>query len=303
MIFGFLQFLGLYSEYAIEWPESMQGLFDALLFFNLDVDMMQFQCWNSLSWETLFLVQAFVVPVLHPLVALIHLGLNYVLKLVTERGQMLWLLRIGWRPRRDFSPEAILYSYGPVFILYLNIYYITGIGVALKPLICAGEEGHQYLKYAPHIECWSDTHYRILGYDSLAILLYFVSFPGLIIYVLFRLVPMYGLRNERLNMAFGFLWSRFEVRSASSHPHRHHGHHHYHSRLTPIPPCQRGTGTHLLVGAGRACVKFGPTPPSPCLLAPCATSLPTGSLAVHRGFVPDAGHGAQNWTRRRRPRH
>jgi hypothetical protein len=44
IIFGFLQFLGLYSEYAVEWPEGMQSIFDALLFFNLDVDMMQFQC-------------------------------------------------------------------------------------------------------------------------------------------------------------------------------------------------------------------------------------------------------------------
>ena len=34
--FGFLQFLGLYSEYAIEWPAEMQGLFDGLLFFNLE---------------------------------------------------------------------------------------------------------------------------------------------------------------------------------------------------------------------------------------------------------------------------
>jgi hypothetical protein len=35
--------------------------------------------------------------------------------------------------------------------------------------------------------------------------------PGLIAYVLFVLVPRYGLDNERLNVAFGFLWSRFEA--------------------------------------------------------------------------------------------
>lgn len=34
--FNFLQFLGLYSEYSIEWPSRMQGVFDYMLFFNLE---------------------------------------------------------------------------------------------------------------------------------------------------------------------------------------------------------------------------------------------------------------------------
>jgi hypothetical protein len=28
---GSLQFLGLYSEYAVEWPKEMQGLFDGMV--------------------------------------------------------------------------------------------------------------------------------------------------------------------------------------------------------------------------------------------------------------------------------
>jgi hypothetical protein len=53
--------------------------------------------------------------------------------------------------------------------------------------------------------------FRVL-LEQLAILIYFVLFPGIIVYVLFVLVPRHGLENERLNQAFGFLWSRFESR-------------------------------------------------------------------------------------------
>jgi hypothetical protein len=70
-----------------------------------------------------------------------------------------------------------------VFILYLNVYYITGIGVAIKPLLCVGDEGDEYLKFAPAIQCWEEQHWRILAYDAVAILIYFVAFPGLITYV------------------------------------------------------------------------------------------------------------------------
>jgi hypothetical protein len=40
----------------VEWPGGMQSVFDAMLFFNLDLDMMQFQCYNNLSWEDMFMV-------------------------------------------------------------------------------------------------------------------------------------------------------------------------------------------------------------------------------------------------------
>jgi hypothetical protein len=100
----------------------------------------------------------------------------------------------------------------PNYILYMNAYYITGMVVSLKPLMCTGDEGQQYLKYAPQIECWGEQHTRILAFDAIAVTLYFGALPGTIAYVLFWLVPKYGLHNQRLTVAFGFLWSRFEAR-------------------------------------------------------------------------------------------
>ena len=44
--------------------------------------------------------------------------------------------------------------------MYLNVYYITGIGVAIKPLLCVGDEGDEYLKFAPAIQCWEEQHWR-----------------------------------------------------------------------------------------------------------------------------------------------
>jgi hypothetical protein len=190
----------------------MQGLFDAMLFFNLDLDMMQFQCWQNLSWETMFMVQVFLVPVLLLLLALGHLTCSYAFKVLNDYNYASCLLRLGWRPRRDFSLESILFSYGPTYVLYINAYYITGIQVALKPLLCVGDAGETYLKYSPEIACWESMHLRILVWAGVAITIYFVLFPGVIAYVLFVLVPRHGHDNERLNVAFGFLWSRFEER-------------------------------------------------------------------------------------------
>ena len=34
--FAFVQFLGLYSDYQIEWPAGMQSIFSNMLFFNLE---------------------------------------------------------------------------------------------------------------------------------------------------------------------------------------------------------------------------------------------------------------------------
>lgn len=84
--------------------------------------------------------------------------------------------------------------------------------VALKPLLCAGDGGNEYLKFAPQIQCWRDEHKRIVAWDVVAMLIYFFFLPALIAYVLFRLVPKYGLESDRLNRAFGFLWCRFEAR-------------------------------------------------------------------------------------------
>jgi hypothetical protein len=48
----------------------------------------------------------------------------------------------------------------------MNAYYITGIQVAVKPVLCVGDESQTYLKYAPHIRCWEATHRRILVWDG-----------------------------------------------------------------------------------------------------------------------------------------
>jgi hypothetical protein len=119
-------------------------------------------------------VQVFLVPVLHLVLGLAHLSFSFLLKKLNDLECTTWLLRLGWRPRRDFSLESILFSYAPTYILYINAYYITGIQVALKPLLCVGDEGATYLKYAPQIACWSDEHRRILVWDALAVLIYFL---------------------------------------------------------------------------------------------------------------------------------
>ena len=61
----FLQFLGLYSQYQITWPEPWQRVFNYLAFFNVDVRMMNLTCWKHLSFFELWCIQAFL-PLLYP---------------------------------------------------------------------------------------------------------------------------------------------------------------------------------------------------------------------------------------------
>lgn len=87
--------------------------------------MMQVQCFGNMSWELLFYVQAFVVPSLYVVLATLHLLVSYTLKVMSARTTWThWLIRLGWRPRRDFSLEAVVFLYGPTFIVYMNAYYV-----------------------------------------------------------------------------------------------------------------------------------------------------------------------------------
>lgn len=57
IIVSVLQFLGLYSNFAIEWPSMMQSLFNNLSFFNLDLEMLLLRCWNHLDYFTAWWIQ------------------------------------------------------------------------------------------------------------------------------------------------------------------------------------------------------------------------------------------------------
>eukprot|EP00966_Prymnesium_polylepis_P287079 6630838-Prymnesium_polylepis.1 len=55
------------------------------------------------------------------------------------------------------------------------------------------------------------AHLWLLGLDCVAWVFY-LSLPATYFYVFIRMVPRYGLDDERLNNNFGFLWSRFKKR-------------------------------------------------------------------------------------------
>ena len=208
---GVLQFLGLYSKYAIEWPSTMQALFNYLSFFNLDLDMMLIRCWGQLNYFTSWWIQAFL-PLVYVIYVVLKLMISFALLKITEWGWTGPLLRRGWRPRRNYSLSSLRETYMPAALMYLNAYFITGIQKALEPLICTGTPGEEYLKSDPLMRCWQGDHYKLLAWDVLAIMIYFVLLPGMVYFALFVLVPLYGLDNEMLNHNLGFLWARFETR-------------------------------------------------------------------------------------------
>ena len=89
---------------------------------------MQLSCWSHLSFFQLWVIQAFL-PVLYPLIIISITIVDYLLFVATMHEWTLPLLRLGWRPRRSFSFNSLSDSYLPMYILYLNAYYITGAAV------------------------------------------------------------------------------------------------------------------------------------------------------------------------------
>ena len=82
--------------------------------------------------------------------------------------------------------------------------------MTLKMFNCAGEPGEKYLMASPDIRCWEGEHLVLVGWASLAMLIYFPLQLGIYTYVLFWLVPAKGLRNRSVFANFGFIYCRFE---------------------------------------------------------------------------------------------
>eukprot|EP00966_Prymnesium_polylepis_P029744 690779-Prymnesium_polylepis.4 len=95
-------------------------------------------------------------------------------------------------------------------IFYLNLYYITGISKALEPFACTNTAVGSYLRAAPSITCWEGEHLGILALDIVPLCIYVLGVPVVYAIILFRMVPLRGMDDARLNSTFGFIWSRFE---------------------------------------------------------------------------------------------
>ena len=210
--FAFVQFLGLYSNYQVEWRPGLQSIFGNLAFFNLDFDMMHLSCYNNMGYTTLWTLQTFL-PIFYPILCSLHFGLSWLLMQLAKRGlpPSRTMLKLGWRPRRSWTLSAVRDSYLPSGLLYMHVYYITGISKALEVLMCEGGEGGSkaYLAANPEMTCWEGAHMALVGADVIAVFFYFVLVPAGYVYVLFRLVGPGRLSDPRLVHNFGFIWGRF----------------------------------------------------------------------------------------------
>jgi hypothetical protein len=84
---------------------------------------------------------------------------------------------------------------------------------ATELMICVDGDGDShYLVSNPNFICWTGDHVVLMGINSVAILTYYVLFPGFYFYLLFVMVPRRPLAHNdpKLVANFGFVWSRFE---------------------------------------------------------------------------------------------
>ena len=211
-----LQFLGVYSGFGVRWKDSFQGFLNNFAIANVDVDVLGLAC-GSIDFENMWIIQAILLPLLYLAFVVLDVAFSWtMLQLAKARvGPIMFMIKKGWRPTRSFSLGSISDRYLPHGLMYLNIYYLTGVSKALVLLQCvsAGDGTSSYLEAAPSLTCWEGTHARMMGINVISILVYVIIVPFGYSYILFRRCPKEGLRSPRLFRVFGFLWSRFEDRT------------------------------------------------------------------------------------------
>ena len=69
------------------------------------------------------------------------------------------VMQLGIVPRRDWSFRALMDSYLPSGLFYMNMYYLIGTAKSFEMLKCLGGVGEpQYLAASPAILCWQVLH-------------------------------------------------------------------------------------------------------------------------------------------------
>ena len=176
-------------------------------------DMMHLACWSKISYSTLWLIQTFL-PLLYFATCFFRIAFAYMLYQMTlhRLPPTGFLMSQGWRPRRSFTLGGFRDSYAPAAVLYMHMYYITGVSKCIEMLSCDGAPGEQYLVASPALRCWEGEHAYLVGLNIVAICIYFVLTPFMYVHVLFHLVPKYGRHHPRVFSNFGFIYNRFEAR-------------------------------------------------------------------------------------------
>ena len=223
---AFLQFLGVYSGFGVRWTSDFQGLLSAFSIANVDVDLLGLAC-GEIDFETMWVIQAIILPMLYVAFVLFDTLVSWIMLQLAKAQFRPVMFLIGlegrqapgswffpWRPTRSFSLSSIADRYLPHALMYLNIYYLTGVSKALVLLQCTdAEDGSKsYLDAAPSLPCWEGTHAKMMGYNVISLILYVVLVPVGYSYILFIRCRKEGLDAPRLYRVYGFLWGRFENR-------------------------------------------------------------------------------------------
>ena len=213
VLFGMVGFFGLYSDFSIEWGDEFSSFFSSCSFFNMDVDFIHISCFTKMSYSTLWSIQTFL-PLFYIFYSIVDIVLSFILSHMVrwpEFPPLRLMLELGWRPRISFSFEALVSFYLPKGMLYMHMYYLTGVPKTIEMYSCTeGSDGEVFLSASPAIPCWEGEHLTLAILNAVAFFVYLIATPLFYVYVLFVLVPRHGLSDRRLNANFGFVWSRFE---------------------------------------------------------------------------------------------
>jgi hypothetical protein len=212
---AFLQFLGVFAGFGVRWAAGFQTFLDLFSIANVDVDLLGLAC-GEIEFQTMWTIQAILLPLLYLAFVIVDVAAAWILLQAAKAriGPVMFMIKKGWRPTRSFALSSISDRYLPHGLMYLNIYYLTGVSKALVLLQCesAGDGSKPYLAADPTLPCWEGTHAKIMGLNVISLLLYVLLVPLGYAYILFRRCPKEGLRSPRLYNVFGFLWGRFEDR-------------------------------------------------------------------------------------------
>eukprot|EP00746_Dinoflagellata_sp_MGD_P124788 gnl/MRDRNA2_/MRDRNA2_59417_c0_seq1.p1 gnl/MRDRNA2_/MRDRNA2_59417_c0~~gnl/MRDRNA2_/MRDRNA2_59417_c0_seq1.p1 ORF type:complete len:1726 (-),score=278.04 gnl/MRDRNA2_/MRDRNA2_59417_c0_seq1:251-4669(-) len=184
-----LQSLAAFQRLQVRWPGPFRVVLDALALFNLNFDIIRFQCIVTKDDPLMnYLTKLFVVPV-------VILAIFGIVAAAKHRGYA----RMG--------KNVAINASGMV----LSAFFIPICVTSFEPWQCMdNSNGRQTILAMPHVECGSEMHRQMLGLSAAAVFLYPVSFLSVCIF--------YTITYKKYVMMFGvdflektqFIFSRFK---------------------------------------------------------------------------------------------
>lgn len=243
--FNFLQLVNYFPLFRLGWPQFALDLFASLAIFNLNVELLSFECY----FQSIGFVQKLLISFALPFFMFAVLGVLLVVfsaadlvRLLVARFECLGTeektvatatsasrLGGGWpQPEQPHAARGIGELCGSLLqhrlnrfisaqLMFVNLCYVYlayNVGTALQCREVTASRGLEpalsVLEHYPEVECGSEDYQRIAWLGVAGLALYVVGFPLSMFIVISRGRQAGAFENPTFIHRFGFFYLRFD---------------------------------------------------------------------------------------------